>query len=89
MWRHRATCGHCGQRSRWNRDRELSEAEILAHLKASHNCDPARPADDYRVERERQCDFCLEPYVDDCTKCGADFCDLHTGDIDGLCGGCI
>jgi hypothetical protein len=89
MWRHRATCGHCGLKSRWNRDLELSEAEILTHLKANHNCDQARPPDDYRVERERQCDFCLEPYVDDCTKCGQDFCDLHTGDIDGLCGGCI
>ena len=37
MWRHRATCSHCGLRSRWNRDREVSEAEILAHLKDSHN----------------------------------------------------
>ena len=89
MWRHRATCSHCGLRSRWNRDRELSEAEILAHLKASHYRDQARHPDDYRVERERQCDFCLEPYVDDCTKCGQDFCALHAGDIDGLCGGCI
>ena len=54
-----------------------------------HNRDQARHPEDYRVERERQCDFCLEPYVDDCTKCGQDFCDLHAGDIDGLCGGCI
>jgi hypothetical protein len=89
MWRHRATCSHCGQRSRWNRDREVSEAEILAHLKDSHQCEKPRLPDDYRVERERQCDFCLEGYVDDCTKCGQDFCKLHAGDIDGLCGGCI
>jgi hypothetical protein len=27
--------------------------------------------------------------VDDCTKCRQDFCNLHAGDIDGLCGGCI
>jgi hypothetical protein len=67
----------------------VSEAEILAHLKDSHNCEIPRPADDYQVERERQCDFCLEPYVDDCTKCAQDFCNLHAGDIDGLCGGCI
>jgi hypothetical protein len=89
MWRHRATCSYCGLGSRWNRDREVSEAEILAHLKDSHNCEIPRPADDYLVERERQCDSCLEPYVDDCTKCGQDFCNLHAGDIDGLCGGCI
>jgi hypothetical protein len=67
----------------------VSEAEILAHLQDSHNLEKPRRHDDYRVERERQCDFCLEPYVDDCTKCGQDFCNLHAGDIDGLCGGCI
>jgi len=61
----------------------------MAHLKDSHHRDQPRYPDDYRVERERQCDFCLEPYVDDCTKCGQDFCALHAGDIDGLCGGCI
>ena len=44
MWRHRATCSHCGLKSRWNRDRELSEAEILAHLKDSHNRDQAAAA---------------------------------------------
>ena len=89
MWRHQAICSHCGQRSRWNRDQEVSEAEILAHLKVSHQCETPRLLEDYRVERERQCDFCLEAYVDDCTKCGQDFCNLHAGDIDGLCGGCI
>jgi hypothetical protein len=89
MWRHRATCSHCGKRSRWNRDGEVSEAEILGHLKGSHHCDTPGTPGDYRVERERQCDFCLEAYLDDCTKCGQDFCNLHAGDIDGLCGGCI
>ena len=89
MWRHRTTCSYCGLRSRWNRDREVSEAEIFSHLKASHNRENARHPDDYRLERERQCDSCLEPYVDDCTKCRQDFCRLHAGDIDGLCGGCI
>jgi hypothetical protein len=38
---------------------------------------------------ERQCDYCLEPCLDDCTKCRHDFCSFHAGDIDGLCGGCI
>jgi hypothetical protein len=89
MWRHRATCSHCGQGSRWNRDREVSEAEIFAHLEEKHQVTSPLVQDDYLVERERQCDFCLEPYVDDCTKCGQDFCNLHAGDIDGLCGGCI
>ncbi|MFZ5447975.1 MAG: hypothetical protein ACOZFS_04990 [Thermodesulfobacteriota bacterium] len=89
MWRHRATCGHCGWKSRWNRDREVSEAEICAHLKDSHKIATPLDPDDYLMERERQCDFCLEPYVDDCTKCRQDFCNFHAGDIDGLCGGCI
>jgi hypothetical protein len=89
MWRHRATCGRCGLRSRWNRDREVSEAEICAHLKDSHTLETARHPEAYQVESERQCDSCLEPYLDDCTKCGQDFCNLHAGDIDGLCGGCI
>jgi len=67
----------------------VSEAGIFAHLKDSHNIEKAPRPDDYRLERERQCDSCLEPYLDDCTKCGQDFCNLHAGDIDGLCGGCI
>jgi len=67
----------------------VSEAEIFSHLKDTHNLEKARHPDDYRLERERQCDSCLEPYLDDCTKCGQDFCNLHAGDIDGLCGGCI
>jgi hypothetical protein len=67
----------------------VSEAEILAHLRDRHNLEKPLPPNQYRLEREHQCDFCLEPYVDNCTKCGQDFCNLHAGDIDGLCGGCI
>jgi predicted small metal-binding protein len=88
LWRHRVTCKHCGQESNWNEDREVSEQEIFTHLKATHNI--TKPlSDDYQLDRQRQCDSCLEPYVDDCTKCRKDFCRLHAGDIDGLCGGCI
>ncbi len=89
MWRHRATCKHCGQGSNWNKDREVSEQEIFIHLKTTHNITAPLHSDDYRLDRQRQCDSCLEPYVDRCTKCEKDFCSLHTGDIDGLCGGCI
>jgi hypothetical protein len=89
MWRHRATCSHCGLESNWNRNPDVSEQEVRAHLKEMHRvAKPQIPAD-YRLDRQRQCDFCLEPYVDDCTKCRQDFCRLHAGDIDGLCGGCI
>jgi hypothetical protein len=89
MWRHRATCSHCGLGSNWNQDREVSEQEIFAHLKEHHNLGEPLEAVDYALEQERQCDFCLEPFVDHCTKCRRDFCRLHAGDIDGLCGGCI
>jgi hypothetical protein len=89
MWRHRATCSHCGLGASWNRDREVSEQEILAHLKDMHDVAAPLVQDDYRLEQERQCDFCLSPYLDDCTKCRHDFCHLHAGDIDGLCCGCI
>jgi hypothetical protein len=89
MWRHRATCRHCGQGSNWNQDQEMSDQEIFTHLRDSHNVMEPRQPDDYQLDRQHQCDFCLEPRVDSCTKCGRDFCSLHTGDIDGLCGGCI
>jgi hypothetical protein len=89
MWRHRATCCHCGQGSNWNQDREVSEQEILVHLRESHAITAVQYLVDYQVDRQRQCDSCLEPYLDDCTKCRQDFCHLHAGDIDGLCGGCI
>jgi hypothetical protein len=88
MWRHRATCTHCGEVTNWNEDREVSEQEIFTHLGDTHNIVQMH-TDDYQLDRERQCDSCLEPYLDDCTKCRQDFCHLHAGDIDGLCGGCI
>ena len=56
--------------------------------RATRSRNPCMPGD-YQLDRQRQCDSCLEPYVDDCTKCRRDFCHFHTGDIDGLCGGCI
>ncbi len=49
MWRHRATCSHCGLGSKWNQDREVSEQEILAHLKYKHNVTAPLVQDDYRV----------------------------------------
>ena len=89
MWRHRANCNHCGQVTRWQRDLDQSLREIFVHLRQAHGlADPRQPAD-YHIRRERQCDYCLDPYVDRCTKCDRDFCRLHEGDIDGLCGRCI
>jgi hypothetical protein len=61
----------------------------LTHLQESHKISVPLNPDDYLLERQRQCDSCLEAYVDECTKCRQDFCRLHAGDIDGLCGGCI
>ena len=89
MWRQRAGCRHCGLETAWNRDREVSEAEIFTHLREHHQIREPVEAVDYRLEPQRQCDSCLEPRIDTCTKCGQDFCHFHTGDIDGLCGGCI
>ena len=63
--------------------------EIFTHLQQSHNITAPLLHDDFFIEQQRQCDSCLEPYVDDCTKCRQDFCSFHAGDIDGLCGGCI
>jgi hypothetical protein len=88
MWRHRAICTHCGEGTNWNEDREVTEQEIFTHLQDTHHIVQLHP-DDYQLDRQRQCDSCLEPYLDDCTKCRKDFCRLHAGDIDGLCGGCI
>lgn len=89
MIRHRAACKHCAFASDWNRDRERSQRQVKVHLAQAH--DIASPADgaDYSIAAERQCDYCQGPYLDDCTKCRRDFCHLHAGDIDGLCGGCI
>ncbi len=89
MWRHRAGCNHCGQTSNWCRDPGDSRQEILRHLKDFHGLNLTRESTDYQIIAERQCDSCLEPYLDDCTKCTREFCAFHAGDIDGLCGGCI
>ncbi len=89
MWRYRGECNHCGRASAWRRKREESRQEIIQHLKAGHGLAGPGEAADYRLVGERQCDYCLEAYLDDCTKCRHGFCAAHAGDIDGLCGGCI
>jgi hypothetical protein len=89
VWRQRAGCKHCRQTSHWCRDREESRREILRHLRDAHGLGEAQESVDYQIVTERQCDTCLEPYLDHCTKCDGDFCTFHAGDIDGLCGGCI
>ena len=89
MLRHRAKCRQCGQTSHWCRDLEESRREILRHLKEAHGLGLAQESGAYQIAAERQCDTCLEPYIDHCTKCDGDFCIFHAGDIDGLCGGCI
>jgi hypothetical protein len=62
---------------------------LLAHLHQEHQVSEPREGTDYHLHRQRQCDYCLEEYVDTCTKCAHDFCRLHEGFIHGLCGGCI
>ncbi len=89
MWRQRAICKHCSQVSAWSRDPEEGRQEILRHLEEAHGLREAREPAEYLMAAARQCDYCLEPYLDDCTKCRHDFCAFHAGDIDGLCGGCI
>ncbi len=89
MWRHRVGCKHCALETAWNRDPAVSAEEIIIHLKEHHQIGEPVEAVDYQFKLQRQCDSCLEPSVDTCTKCGQDFCSFHTGDIDGLCGGCI
>ena len=89
MWRHGAVCNHCGHRSAWSGDRKESRQEIIGHLQEAHGISEPREGADYQSVTARQCDYCLEPYLDHCTKCNRDFCALHAGDIDGLCGGCI
>ena len=89
MWRQRAICNSCGLASAWFGDVEESRRKIRGHLEEAHGLNAARESEDYRLVAERQCDYCLEPYLDDCTKCRHDFCASHAGDIDGLCGGCI
>ena len=73
----------------WQGDRQGCLGDVWRHLKQEHDLAAAREGADYELREARQCDYCLEEYLDHCTKCGRDFCDLHAGDIDGLCGGCI
>lgn len=89
MIRHQARCRHCGQASGWRREPEEGRQEMRRHLAETHGISEDREPPDYQLVAERQCDYCLEPYLDDCTKCRHDFCQFHAGDIDGLCGGCI
>ena len=89
MWRYQGRCRHCHFASAWNGQEEQSRQQIMEHLRAVHALRAGRERLDYQLSRERQCDYCLEPYLDDCTKCRRDFCHLHAGDIDGLCAGCI
>lgn len=89
MWRHRSSCNHCIKVSTWYRHRQESEQEIHTHLSQAHGMVEPRESRDYQTIEQRQCDYCLEPYLDHCTKCNRDFCRIHAGDIDGLCGGCI
>jgi hypothetical protein len=88
MLRHRATCNQCGQTSQWCLDPEESRRDILRHLQEAHGLG-GKESGVYQLAAERQCDTCLEPCVDRCTKCDGDFCVFHAGDIDGLCGCCI
>ena len=89
MWRYQAVCGQCGLASVWQGSRDKCREEMLRHLQERHHPAEGEAAADYEVQEQRQCDYCLEAYVDHCTKCDRDFCRLHAGDIDGLCGGCI
>lgn len=88
MWRYQAVCRYCGFKSLWQGRREKCRGEILPHLHREHHL-PREEAEAYELREQRQCDYCLEPYLDHCTKCDGDFCRFHQGDIDGLCGGCI
>ncbi|RJR43636.1 MAG: hypothetical protein C4567_05360 [Deltaproteobacteria bacterium] len=89
MQRYQAVCRHCGQATLWQGNREICRDEILHHLHQDHGLDPEQAAAAYELREQRQCDYCLEAFIDSCTKCSRDFCAFHQGDIDGLCGGCI
>jgi hypothetical protein len=89
MWRYQAVCRHCGFLSPWQGDSEGCRGDMLLHLGQEHNQAAAREQADYEINGQRQCDYCLEAFIDSCTKCSRDFCTLHEGDIHGLCGGCI
>jgi len=89
MRRYQAVCRHCGMATPWQGDRQGCLGRVIQHLEHEHGLAGARDLADYELKAERQCDYCLEAFLDSCTKCNRDFCHLHAGDIDGLCGGCI
>jgi hypothetical protein len=89
MVRYQTICNHCGFASDWNHELRVSAISMVMHLQGVHNMAGPDYSSDYQIAKQRQCDFCLEEYLDDCTKCRQDFCRFHAGDIDGLCGGCI
>ncbi len=88
MLRHRAICRHCGAASPWQSEPGEVAAVLATHLE-EHQVSRPRAGRDYDLIAQRQCHYCLEEFVDTCTKCERDFCRFHTGDIDGLCGCCI
>ena len=89
MRRYQAVCRHCGLVSPWQGKREVCLGDMSRHLEQEHEIAGVPDAKDYELQEQRQCDYCLEEYLDHCTKCDRDFCRFHQGDIDGLCGGCI
>ena len=89
MRRYQAVCRHCGRATPWQGDRQGCLEGVWLHLKQEHGLDGAQNAAAYELQEEHQCDYCLEEFLDTCTKCHRDFCRFHAGDIDGLCGGCI
>ena len=89
MRRYQAVCRHCGFLSVWQGEAETCREVVLRHLEQEHHLTAGRESSDYELSGQRQCDYCLEEFIDSCTKCGRDFCRFHAGDIDGLCGGCI
>lgn len=89
MRRYQAVCRQCGFLSPWQGGKEKCRQEMLRHLEQEHQLAAAREPSDYELSGQQQCDYCLEEFIDSCTKCGRDFCHFHAGDIDGLCGGCI
>jgi hypothetical protein len=88
MWRYQALCRHCGLASPWQGNQEDCLKGMGQHLEQEHGL-PLGDAAAYELRQQRQCDYCLEEFIDSCTKCGREFCRVHAGDIDGLCGGCI
>jgi hypothetical protein len=89
MQRYQTVCRHCGLASPWQEDRQKCLDAGSLHLRQVHGRSEAQDLAGFELRQERQCHYCLEPWVDSCTKCSRDFCRVHEGDIHGLCGGCI